>query len=280
MSTLLQAALTSALPSLRHQPTGKRIRAVLAGRTVVDSTRALQVWEPRRVVGVWAVPQSDIDADLTPADDNPSGDPAAGQAMPEISERPVLDPSIPFEVHTAEGSAVNLTVGDDSLPGRGFRPADPDLHGYVLLDFAAFDEWWEEDVRNVGHPRDPFHRIDVLPSSRTVCVARDGEVLAESSRPMLLFETMLPTRFYLPKDDVRAELTPTTTTSTCAYKGHASYYAVSVGGKAVPDLAWTYLDPLPEAAAVTGLVCFFDERVDLTLDGVPVTRPVTPWSRR
>lgn len=280
MSTLLQTALTSALPDLRHQPTGKRIRAVVAGRTVVDSTRALQVWEPRRVVGVWAVPERDIDADLSSAGENPAGDPDAGHHMPEMSERPVLDPSIPFRVHTTEGTAVNLTVGDKSLAGSGFRPADPDLHGYVLLDFAAFDEWWEEDVRNVGHPRDPFHRIDVLPSSRTVCVARDGEVLAESSRPTLLFETMLPTRFYLPREDVRAELTPTTTRSTCAYKGYASYYAVSVGGKPVPDLAWSYPDPLPEAAAVTGLVCFFDERVDVTVDGAPVARPVTPWSRR
>jgi uncharacterized protein (DUF427 family) len=280
MSTLLRTALTSALPTLRHEPSAKRIRAVLGGRTVLDSTLAVQVWEPRRIVSVWAVPETDLDAVVTPADGTSADAGGAGYAMPQISDRPVLDPSIPFEVHTAEGGPVNLTIGETTLPGRGFRPSDPDLSGYVLIDFGAFDEWWEEDVRNLGHPRDPFHRIDVLPSSRTVRLELDGELLAESSRPMLLFEAMLPTRYYLPWEDVRAKLTPTSSTSTCAYKGFASYYSVAVNGETVPDLAWSYASPLPEAAAVTGLIAFFDERVDVILDGVPLERPITPWSRR
>jgi uncharacterized protein (DUF427 family) len=280
MSLLLRTALAGALPALRHEPTAKRIRAVLGGRTVVDSIRAAQVWEPRRVVGVWAVPETDVDAELTPIGEAGPDDGTYGYLLPDVSDRPVLDPSVPFQVHTAAGTAVDLTIGGTTLPARGFRPADPDLAGYVLLDFDAFDEWWEEDVRNVGHPRDPFHRIDVLPSSRTVRVELDGEVLAESNRPTMLFETMLPARIYLPREDVRAELTATPTRTTCAYKGFASYYAVSVHGDPVPDLAWTYESPLPEAEAVSGLIAFFDERVDVILDGAPLDRPVTPWSRR
>jgi uncharacterized protein (DUF427 family) len=229
---------------------------------------------------VWAVPEADVDAVLTPAGEAPPDDGAAGLRAPEFTDRLVLDPSIPFRVHSTPGTELDLTVGATTLAARAFRPADPDLQGYVLLDFDAFDEWWEEDARNVGHPRDPFHRIDVLPSSRTVRVELDGELLAESTRPTMLFETMLPARYYLPRDDVRADLTPTATRSTCAYKGYASYYSVSVGGTPMPDIAWSYESPLPEAAAVTGLIAFFNERVDVTIDGAPLERPVTPWSRQ
>ena len=149
-----------------------------------------------------------------------------------------------------------------------------------MLDFDVFDTWLEEDEPNIAHPRDPFHRIDILPSSRQVSFELDGEVFAESSRPTLLFETLLPTRYYLAREDIRAELVPTKTQTWCAYKGQASYWSATVGGREVPDLAWTYESPLREAAQVRGLVAFFDERVDVTLDGQRLERPVTPWSPR
>jgi uncharacterized protein (DUF427 family) len=168
-------------------------------------------------------------------------------------------------------------LGQDR-PGAGFRLADPDLAGYIVLDFGAFDGWLEEDEPNVAHPRDPFHRIDVLPSSRHVRLELDGQVLAESSRPMLLFETMLPVRHYLPREDVRAELVPSDTRTYCAYKGQASYWSVTVGGQAVPDIAWTYQQPLHDAAQVRDLTAFFDERVDVVVDGERRERPITPWS--
>lgn len=280
MSTLLRTALTAPLSELRHEPTAKRIRAELGGRIVVDSTRALLVWEPRRVVPVWAVPAHDVDALLSDIEGAQSPDADSGYEMPELSTRPVLDPSIPFAAHTAVGRPVDLAVNGDVRPGAGFRADDPDLDGYVLLDFDAFDCWWEEDAQALAHPRDPFHRIDVLPSSRTVRVELDGEVLAESSRPTLLFETMLPPRFYLAPQDVCIPLAPTNTTSTCAYKGLASYFAAHVGADTVPDLAWCYEQPLPEASAVKGLIAFFDERVDVIVDGERRPRPTTPWSRR
>lgn len=199
--------------------------------------------------------------------------------MPDLSRRPVLDPSIPFGVHTAEGTVLDLLADGLSRPGAGFAPADRDLAGYVVLDFSAFDEWWEEDEPNVGHPRDPFHRIDVLPSSRHVRLLLDGALLAESTRPTILFETMLPARYYLPREDVRAELLPSPLQTTCAYKGQARYWSPTVTGSPVPDLAWSYEQPMREAAQVQGLVAFFDERVDVELDGRRIERPVTPWSR-
>jgi uncharacterized protein (DUF427 family) len=279
MTVLWRETIGRSLPELRIEPSGKRIRADLAGRTVVDTTRALLVWEPRRVVASWAVPVSDLHAALSSArsDDGTVAE-EVGHDLPSISARPVLDPSIPFAMHTAPGSTVDLAIDGRTLTGAGFRPADPALTDYVVLDFAAFDEWWEEDVRNIAHPRDPFHRIDALPSSRNVRVELDGEVLAESDSPVLLFETMLPTRFYLPPGDVRVRLETTDTKSQCAYKGTATYFRVSLAGRTVEDIAWTYREPLIDATPVAGLVCFFNERVDVIVDGVTEQRPRTPWS--
>ena len=277
MSIELRALMTSGFDQFRVQPTAKRIRAVLDGETVADTTRALLVWEPRRVVPSYAVPVEDVHGRLVPA-----GVPAAGPGpagpVPMLGDRPVLDPSIPFAVHTAEGQPVHLLAGGRTLTGAGFRPADPDLAGYVILDFAAFEAWYEEDELNVAHPRDPFHRIDVLASSRPVRLELDGQVLAESSRPMLLFETMLPTRYYLPREDVRAALVPSPTRTYCAYKGQASYWSAVLGGHQLTDIAWGYAEPLHDATRVRDLVAFFDERIDVTLDGTRLERPVTPWS--
>jgi uncharacterized protein (DUF427 family) len=280
MSALVRRTLMSALPGLRHEPTAKRIRAALGGDTVVDSTRAVLLWEPRRVVPSWAVPIEDVTAELVSAAAVTVADEATGLRLATVSERPVLDPSIPFAVHTAEGESVDVVHKSEVRPAAGLRLVDPDLQGYVVLDFTAFDGWWEEDEPNVGHPRDPFHRIDILHSSRHVRLELDGVLLAESTRARMLFETLLPTRFYLPPEDVRAEMAPGGTHTTCAYKGHASYFSPVMNGSEVSDLAWTYEQPLREAAEVTGLVAFFDERVDVVLDGTPRTRPVTPWSDR
>jgi uncharacterized protein (DUF427 family) len=150
-----------------------------------------------------------------------------------------------------------------------FRPDDPALGGRVVLDFAAFD-WVEEEEPVMGHPHDPSQRIDCLRSSRHVVVRLGGVVLADSTRPVALFETHLPTRWYLPGDDVRMELMSASATSTvCAYKGRASYLDAAVdGGRAV---AWFYPDPLHDAEPVRDLVCFWSERCEVTVDGRPVT---------
>jgi uncharacterized protein (DUF427 family) len=279
MSSQMGALLASGLNELRYEPIGKRIRAVLGGGTAVDSTRAVLVWEPRRIVPSYAVPEGDIHGELASAAAAASGDSReAGVQMPALSSRPVLTPADPFAAHTADGHVVDVRAHGQDRPDAGFRLADPDLAGYIVLDFGAFDGWYEEDEPNVAHPRDPFHRIDVLASSRYVRLELDGQVLAESSRPMLLFETMLPVRYYLPREDLRAELSPSSTQTYCAYKGQASYWSATVGDRVIPDIAWTYQQPLHDAAQVRGLTAFFDERIDVVVDGERHERPITPWS--
>jgi uncharacterized protein (DUF427 family) len=189
----------------------------------------------------------------------------------------VYDPSVPFSVHTSEGEPLSVRPAGADRVADGFRVADPDLEGYVVLDFDTFDAWFEEDERNVAHPRDPFHRIDIVHSSRPVRVELDGETVAESSTARFLFEPPLPVRYYLPAEDVRRDLLrPSDTTTFCAYKGQASYW--SLGDE--DDLVWSYLEPLRDAAEVKGRLAFFNERVDIVVDGERLERPVTPWSRR
>jgi uncharacterized protein (DUF427 family) len=262
------------LGALRYEPTEKRIRGTLGEETVIDSRRAMLVWEPRRIVPTYAVPIEDVDGEIGAA---PGGDPVSPVDAPRLGDRPVYDPSIPFSVHTAEGEPLTVRARRGDREAPAFRPSDPALADYVILDFGAFDAWYEEDERNLGHPRDPFHRIDIVHSSRHVRVELDGEALAESANPYLLFEPPLPVRFYLPPEHVRTELLqPSDTRTFCAYKGQASYW--SLAGES--DLAWTYPQPLREAAEITDRVAFFNERVDLVVDGKLQERPVTPWSRR
>jgi uncharacterized protein (DUF427 family) len=148
----------------------------------------------------------------------------------------------------------------DGIDGERFN--DPDLAGLVYVPFDAADKWLEEDEVILGHARDPFARIDVRQSSRHVRVEKKGKLLAETTRPMLLFENGLPTRYYLPLEDVVADVEPSERHTTCPYKGVASYY--TVGGE--KDIAWYYPDPLPGVEPIKDLVAFWNERVDLTVD--------------
>jgi uncharacterized protein (DUF427 family) len=189
------------------------------------------------------------------------------------------DPSVPFAVHTADGEPLSLRAAGQTREGAAFRPADPDLRGLVLLDFAGFDAWHEEDDVVVGHPRDLLHRIDILPTSRTVRIELDGVLLAESGRARLLFEhPVLPVRAYLPPEDLRVPLQTSPTRTRCPYKGEATYWTLDLNGGTVHDLAWSYETPREEAAPIAGLVCFFNERVDMSLDDELAPRPRTAWS--
>lgn len=153
------------------------------------------------------------------------------------------------------------------------------LPDHVAFDWNAMEAWFEEDEEVFIHARDPYKRIDALRSSRHARVEIDGVTLAESDHPTILFETSLPPRYYLPKLDVRMDLLEETDTVTgCPYKGEAHYWSARVGDHVAKDVAWSYRTPLPESQAVAGLVCFFNERVDLFVDGEALARPQTPFS--
>jgi len=154
------------------------------------------------------------------------------------------------------------------------RTLDGDDETYVRFDWAAMDGWFEEDEEVYVHARDPHTRVDILASSRHVRVERDGVVLADSTHSRPLFETGLPVRWYVPKVDVRMDLLePTDTVTQCPYKGQAEYWSAHVGDRVVKDLAWSYRSPLPESQKVAGLICFYNERVDLYIDGELQPRP-------
>jgi len=265
---------------LRYEPVNKRIRGLIGGQVVIDTDRALLVWEPKRVVASYAVPVEELasvasaPAPGTAATHEP---PSTDVGRPHLGDRPVYDPSVPFAVHTTEGAVLDLRLDGIERPGAAFRPADEALREYVIVAFDALDEWFEEDERNLAHPRDPFHRIEIVHSSRSVRVERDGELLAASTRPYLLLEAPLPVRYYLPPEDVSDELLrPSPTRTVCAYKGEASYWSLPDAD----DVAWSYPAPLREAAEVTDRIAFFNEKVDLVVDGTRLERPVTPWSPR
>jgi uncharacterized protein (DUF427 family) len=275
MATVMGEVLWHVIGDLRVHPIGKWIRATVGDRTVVDTRRAQLVWEPRRVVGSYAVPEEDIAAELVPS----AGPGADEQPVSLEGGPPVLDPRSPFAAHTTAGTALTIRTPDADLPGAAFRPDDPDLAGRVILDWVAFTQWFEEEEPVTAHPRDPFHRIDCLRSSRRVQIGIEGVTLADSTRATMLFETSLPPRFYLPREDVAPELLdPTATHTFCAYKGEASYWSARFGATLLPDIAWSYPDPLNDAVPVRDLISFFTERLDLTLDGEPQPRPHTPWS--
>ncbi len=242
-------------------PMPYRVQALLANETVVDSHRPFLLHETGRLP-VYYFPPEDVRRDL-------------------------LDPAGSRKETDAKGTCERwaLRVGDRSVPDAAWSYSDvPEaasfLNGLVALDWDAMDEWFCEDEQILGHPRDPYHRIDVFPTSRHVRVLLDGELLAETRRALALFETSLPPRYYMPVEDVRAELLePSSARTRCAYKGSASYWSVRVGDRIVEDLVWTYRDPQHEVEPIRDLLCFFNERVDLELDGEMLERPRTQWSR-
>ncbi len=144
----------------------------------------------------------------------------------------------------------------------------PDLPDHVRVDWQAVDRWFEEDIEVFVHPRSPYTRVDTLASSRHVIVRVGGVDVADTRKPTVLYETGLPPRWYIPAVDVRLDLlTPTDTTSGCPYKGFADYWKLTVDGVEHPDIVWSYATPLPESEAIAGMMCFYDDRVDIEIDG-------------
>ncbi|HZY56729.1 MAG TPA: DUF427 domain-containing protein [Rubrobacteraceae bacterium] len=246
--------------TLYMEDSPKRVRVIFNGETVADSRRVKLLHETGHLP-VYYFPEEDLRHDLLEPSDHTTYCPFKGDA----SYR-----SVRVGDRVAENAVWSYPEPIDSAPP---------LAGYAAFYWNKMDAWYEEDEEVFVHPRDPYHRVDILDSSRHVRVLVNGEVVAETDRPELLFETGLPTRYYIPPEDVREELlVPSDTNTQCPYKGVASYWAVDAGGELFEDLIWYYPEPLPEAAKISGLLCFFNERVDLEVDGEKQPRPRTRWS--
>jgi uncharacterized protein (DUF427 family) len=243
--------------SVRVEQGAKRVRVYLAGRLVADTRRPFLVWEIP-YFPTYYLPLADVQAKLEPTG-NTEHSPSRGEAE-------ILD--VRVDGATAAGAARRYP--DSPLES---------LRDLVRFTWAEMDEWLEEDEPVYTHPRDPYTRVDILASSQHVRVEIDGVTVADSVRPHILFETHLPPRYYLPLPDVRTELlVPSDTTSHCPYKGTAGYWSVDAGHGVRPDLVWIYRAPLPESQKVAGLACFYNEKVDLYLDGELQDRPRTHFS--
>ena len=254
----ITASKTKTRGRIRIEPGAKRVRAFLGGEVVADTTRPLLVWE-KPYYPTYYFPLADVHAELLETDGAVAHSPSRG-----------------------DGRVYTVRVGDREAPGAALRYEDSplqELRDAIRLDWAAMDAWFEEDEQVFTHPRDPYTRVDILPSTRHVRVEVDGVTVAESTSPRLLFETGLPVRYYLPKTHVRMDLLiPTETESHCPYKGRAEWWSVQAGDNIHEDLAWSYPTTLPESQKIAGLVAFFDEKVDVYVDGVLQERPHSKFS--
>jgi uncharacterized protein (DUF427 family) len=237
------------------EPSPRWVRAFVDGQAIADSKQVLLVFEPRRLP-VYYFPTSDVRMDLL-----------------QPSDRVATDMQ-----------RWNLTIGDRTIDNVGWSYREPDAEHAVLQDHIAFywgklDAWFEEDEEVWVHPRDPYKRVDAITSSRDVRVVVDGVEVARTQRPTLLFETGLPTRYYIPRTDVHHELLePTDTSTQCPYKGRATYWSVKTGDTVHKDLVWSYPFPIAECPKIEKLMAFYNEKVDIYVDGVLQERPKTMWS--
>lgn len=252
---------TLAAPTTDIELSPRRVRVRFGGETIADSSRVKLVFAGPRRIPEYFFPLADVRQDFLVAGHGELQHPGLGAAR-----------------------YLTVKVGDKSAPNSAWGFPDPIAEAAALNDHVTFrwhdmEAWFEEDEEVFVHPRDPYTRVDVLNSSRHVRIEVDGVTVAESGRPRLLFETHLPTRYYLPKLDVRLDLLTSTDTHTrCPYKGVASYYTLTVNGKEYKNFVWYYPAPIPEIPKIENLVCFYNEKVDIYVDGELQERPESPFS--
>jgi uncharacterized protein (DUF427 family) len=237
------------------EPVPRRVRAELGGQVVLDTTRALYLWEwpfyPQ-----FYIPADDVDPDV------------------------LVDEDRTHRMSRGTATSVGLRAGGAERPGAGRQYVESPIEALVdaiRFEWDALDAWYEEDEQIFVHPRNPYVRVDALRSTRRVRIELDGTVLAETSSPVMVFETGLPTRYYLDRSTMNfSHLRPSDTVTSCPYKGKTTaYWSVEIGDSVYPDLAWSYDFPTRQLIPIAGLVAFYDERVDVFLDGVEQARPTT-----
>ncbi len=235
------------------EPVPRRIRAFLAGQAVVDTTDARYVWE-NAAYPQFYIPLADVRPDA------------------------LVDEGTVKETTRGDAKRYGVRVGDVSRPSAASVLSAAKVEGLddtVRFSWSAFDAWFEEDEQVFVHPRNPYTRVDALRSTRRVRIELHGVVLAESSAPVMVFETGLPTRYYLDRTDLDfSRLLPSDTVTACPYKGTTSgYWSAQVDDRTHPDVAWTYSFPTRELLPIAGLVAFYNEKVDTFVDGHRLERP-------
>ncbi|NUU59061.1 DUF427 domain-containing protein [Paenibacillus agri] len=235
------------------EPSERWVRAVVGDVAVVDSRSQILVWEPRHKVPEYGFPVEHVRTDLlTPS-----------EGVPE--------PGVFYRPRTTDVKWFDLHLGERHIPFAAWAWNEPGLEGYLGVNWflGVLDGWYEEDQPVMTHPRDPHNRVDALPSSRHVAVKVNGRVIAETNDPVLVYETGLPTRYYFPIEAVDfSALTETEDWSECPYKGYSDRYWRSSEGEDL--IAWSYSDPRPELSVIAGRIAFYNERVELLVDGESV----------
>jgi len=245
----------------RWEDSQRRVRVVFAGVTVADSKHVMLLHEFGRLP-VFYFPLTDVRMDLMEESEHRTHSPLKGEA-----------------------SYWTLRVGDRVAEDAAWSyrnplPEGPQLQGYVAFYWDQMDAWYEEEQQVYAHARDPYKRVDILPSSRHVRVVLGGVTIADTHRPLLLLETGLPIRYYIPDQDIRLELLESTaTTSRCPYKGMANYWSARISEKIFKDIVWSYHEPLPESTPIAHYLSFYNERVDaIYVDDEAMPVPKTIWS--
>jgi uncharacterized protein (DUF427 family) len=246
---------------VRLEPNNRRVRVLVDGVVIADTIRSIYLFELGHLP-VYYFPKDDVRFDLLEHTDHSSHCPRKGDA-----------------------EYWSIVVGDRHIENAVWSYPVPlagtdDLSGYMAFYWNKVDSWFEEDEEVFVHARDPYKRVDALQSSRRVEVRLNGQTIADTTRPVLLFETGLPTRYYIPKLDVRLDLLRRSTlTTACPYKGVASYFSVAVPGSEIVDnIVWVYPAPIAQVPVIKNHLCFFNEKVDIVVDGVEQDRPNTKWS--
>lgn len=240
------------------EPVPRRIRGYVEGRLVFDTLRALYVWE-------WP------------------GYPQYCVPTEDMSEGTLVDEGSTGKLGPGTARRHTLRLGSVTRPGAAWVWTDTAaeaIRGTARFQWEAIDAWFEEDEPVYVHPRSPYTRVDALRSGRSVRVEIDGTVIADAPAAVMLFETSLPTRYYLDRVHVDwSRLVPTDTVTSCPYKGKTSgYWSATTGTGTYQDVAWGYDFPTSQVGNIAGLVAFYNERVDLYVDGVLLPRPA-PVSR-
>jgi len=240
----------------------RNVRVIFNGETIADSKHAKLVREAE-VLPIYYFPQEDVRADLLSPSQSRTTCPYKGEAC-----------------YWSIGKGAKLAE-NASWSYQDPLPAAAAIRNHFAFEWSKMDKWLEEDEEIFVHARDPYKRVDVLPSSRHIRILIDGQLIAETRRPRLVFETNHPVRYYIPQEDVLMDLlVRSTTKSRCPYKGPADYWSVKLGEQQFEDMVWGYMEPIPECPKIKGLLCFFHERgADIVVDGEEVPRPKTKWAR-